>query len=113
MSQRIIDEIVQWHKETFPDVKKSGQTKKLEEELTEWYKSFDKLELADVLICSAVLWQRFNCQIGHAIYVYGQKIANELLEYPSDLMSKKMVINKKRNWQKIDGVYRHVESREK
>lgn len=107
-----IDCVVNWHKETFPDVTKEDQLKKLEEELKEFYKDFSDMELADVLICSIALSERFNSPIGNVVF---NSFANQPDFYPSldEIISKKMQINKSRTWQKIDGVYRHVESGDK
>lgn len=107
----VIEDVTKWHTETFPDADLDSQIKKLEEELREYYEKFDDLELADVLICSIALWRRFGCQIGHAVFVYAEKIVGG--DKANRLVGEKMRINRKRIWQKKDGVYRHVESGEK
>lgn len=107
-----IDCVVNWHKETFPDATKEEQLKKLEEELNEFYQDLHNMELADVLICAIVLIERFKSPIGRVVF---NGFANHPDFYPSldEIISKKIQINKSRTWQKIDGVYRHVESVDK
>ena len=98
----MIEEIVEWHKKTFPDATFESQILKLEEELFEYNKSYDEEELADVLIVSIVLAKRFKSQIGYDIFAYYyDKCCDELI-------IEKMKINKKRTWHKVNGVYRHV-----
>lgn len=107
------EKIVAWHKKTFPDCTYESQLLKLDEELNEvveaqWNglieQSYD--ELADIYIVSKVLKERFNSIIG--AYFIGL-----LNEHPCPELSKrvdrKMDRNKKRTWQKVNGVYRHKE----
>lgn len=111
MLEMIINDVANWHKETFVLATKEQQIKKLEEELNEYYEKYDDLELADVLICSISLWRRFRCPIGHAVFLYASSII------PGDkanrIVAEKMRINRLRKWIFVDGVYRHVESGEK
>ena len=87
--------------------------KKLDEEIGELceaikagVKNHAAKEVADVYIVSRVLANRFNSWIGN--YFLGL-----LDEYPVPRMmsevKKKMEINKKRKWHRVDGVYRHKE----
>lgn len=105
--------IVNWHKKTFPDCTYESQLAKLDEELKEVVEaqrnrlieqSYD--ELADVYIVSTVLSKRFNSTIGN--YFLGL-----LEDYPPTELSKrvdrKMDLNAKRTWCKVNGVYRHKE----
>ena len=107
------EDIVEWHKKTFPDVTMDSQLKKLDEEIGELceaikagVKNHAVKEVADVYIVSRVLADRFNSWIGN--YFLGL-----LDEYPVPRMmsevEKKMEINKNRIWHKVDGVYRHKE----
>lgn len=109
----IDDEILEWHKKTFPKADIKSQLLKLDEELKEVVdahkngeteKAYD--ELADVYIVSLVLEKRFNSTIG--AYFIGL-----LQEHPApELMKRvknKMKINKKRTWHEENGVYRHDE----
>lgn len=111
MLEFIINDVTNWHRETFPDADVESQIKKLDEELNEYYERYDDLELADVLICSIALWRRFKCQIGHAVFGYASSIITG--DKANRIVAQKMRINRARNWQKINGVYRHVESGEK
>lgn len=111
MLERIINDVCEWHKETFPDITKEDQIRKLEEELNEYHECYDFSELADVIICSVVLWKRFNSEIGRCVFNYAKNESSQLrLNF---IVSDKLRINKKRIWKKVDGVYRHVESGEK
>ena len=107
--------IVNWHKKTFPDCTYESQLAKLDEELKEVVEaqrngekehSYD--ELADVYIVSTVLKERFDSTIGK--YFIGL-----LNEHPSPeslkRVDRKMDINQKRTWQKVNGVYRHKEEK--
>ena len=105
--------IVDWHKKTFPDCTYESQLAKLDEELKEVVeaqrngekeKSYD--EVADVYIVSTVLKERFNSTIGkHFIGLLNEYPAPEL----SKRVDRKMDINAKRTWHKVNGVYRHKE----
>ena len=107
------EKIVEWHKKTFPDRTYESQLAKLDEELKEVVeaqengekeKSYD--ERADVYIVSLVLAERFDSTVG--LYFIGL-----LEDYPPPELSKrvdrKMDINAKRVWNKVNGVYRHKE----
>ena len=105
--------IVAWHKKTFPDCTYESQLAKLDEELKEVVKaqrnrlieqSYD--ELADVYIVSTVLKERFNSIIGtYFIGLFNEYPAPEL----SKRVDRKMDINQKRTWKKVNGVYKHKE----
>lgn len=111
MLEKIINDVCEWHKETFPDITKEDQIRKLEEELNEYYECYDYSELADVLICAIVLWKRFKSEVGKCVFYYSKSIIKETRA--NMIVADKLRINKKRIWQKVDGVYRHVESGEK
>ena len=109
----IDEEIVEWHKKTFPLCTFGSQLEKLDEEIKELCeairngaKNHAAKESADVYIVSLVLLKRFNSHIGS--YFLGL-----FDEYPvphlEDEVRKKMEINKKRVWIFKDGVYRHEE----
>ena len=104
--------IVAWHKKTFPDCSYESQLAKLDEELKEFVEaqrnrqiehSYD--ELADVYIVSLTLAKRFDSTVGH--YFLGL-----LEEHPAPELSKrvdrKMEVNQKRTWYKVNCVYRHI-----
>lgn len=107
MLERIINDVYEWHKQTFPDADKESQLRKLEEELNEYYEKYDSSELADVIICSISLWRRFKCPIGHAVFVYATSIVSG--PKANLIVSEKMKINLKRKWHNVDGIYRHDE----
>lgn len=105
--------IVDWHKKTFPDCTLESQLAKLDEELNEVVeaqrngekeKSYD--ELADVYIVSLVLAKRFDSMIGkYFIGLLEEHPAPESLKR----VDRKMEVNRKRTWYKVNGVYRHKE----
>jgi hypothetical protein len=105
--------IVNWHKKTFPDCTLESQLAKLDEELKEVVdaqrsgekeKSYD--ELADVYIVSTVLKERFDSTIGkYFIGLLNENPAPESLKR----VDRKMNVNSKRTWTKVNGVYRHKE----
>ena len=108
-----VDKIVNWHKKTFPDCTYESQLAKLDEELKEVVdaqrngekeKSYN--EAADVYIVSVVLFGRFKSTIG--AYFIGFLEEYQVPEL-SKRVDRKMDINKKRTWQKVNGVYRHKE----
>ena len=107
MLEKIINDVCEWHKETFPDITMDEQIRKLEEELKEYYECYDFSELADVIICSVVLWKRFNSEIGRCVFNYAKKESSQIrLNF---IVSDKLRINRGRIWKKIDGIYRHVD----
>lgn len=107
------EDIVSWHKQTFPDITMGEMLVKVDEEIGEVCDAIRNgsnnhalEEMADVYIVSRVLKERFNSHVGG--YFIGL-----LEEYPvpriMDAVKKKMKENKKRKWHKVDGVYRHKE----
>lgn len=110
LKKRIID----WHIATFPDATLESQLLKFEEEFKEWVDSATKkkkdydeymFEFADAFIVALVLSERFGSCVGG--YFVG--LAN-LRNRKDDLIlyiNKKMGINEKRKWKKVNGVYRH------
>lgn len=105
MLEKIINDVVLWHKKTFPDATKETQIQKLEEELREYFVKYEESELADVIICSIALWRRFDCRVGYAVYRYANSII--LPSRINDLVSEKMIINRQRKWKGVNGYYRH------
>lgn len=107
--------IVAWHKKTFPDCTFESQLAKLDEELKEVVdaqrngekeKSYD--ELADVYIVSLVLAKRFNSTTGkYFLGLLNEHPAPESLKR----VDRKMDINAKRTWCKVNGVYRHKDGK--
>lgn len=102
------NEIVEWHKQTFPDCTMESQLLKLDEELKEAATapsiSEKEKEFADVYIVSLVLARRFDSAIGHEFFKNMNVMdSHKLLQ----CVEKKMVINRNRKWIKVGGVYRH------
>lgn len=107
------DKIVEWHKKTFPDCTYESQLLKLDEELNEvseaqnkgnYEHSFD--ELADVYIVATVLKERFNSTIG--VY-FIELLEGDPVPFLFERVDRKMDLNSKRVWHKVNGVYRHEE----
>lgn len=112
---KIDNDILSWHKKTFPDVKLEGMLLKLEEELGELVEAVKKgdaveelKETADVYIVARILLDRFQSHIGG--YFIGL-----LGEYPvenlEEAVEKKMEINRNRKWNRTNGVYKHEEEK--
>ena len=110
--------ITDWHKATFPNATLGSQLEKLSEEINELDTAKDKREkeLADVIICSIILFNRFNCKIG---FLTVNSFINHLLgtmmsppeaeAYINKLVNDKMEINSKRTWEEVSpGYYRHI-----
>jgi len=117
-----IETIIQWHKETFPDTTLEEQVKKFSLELTEFKEattfkrrlyeladmvivanSFFRFEKRDELVMSAS--KIINKSIDYLDRNYTVKNICERLEMAID---DKMAINRKRQWQYVDGEYRHI-----
>lgn len=102
----MIEKIVKWHKETFPDVDLKSQKMKFLEEYKEFLEGYSLEEYADMFICNAALNYRFD------FFCYDDILKEEMLNisvaYLNDAIRKKMEINKKRTWKKINGIYRHL-----
>ena len=98
-------EIVEWHKKTFPNCTLEEQVLKVGEEVSEMILSIVneegedrfKEELADVYIASLVSKERFG--VDYHFPIFREKI--------EDVIEKKMEVNCQREWEKVDGVYRH------
>lgn len=116
----VLNEILEWHKETFAEDKctHASQLLKLDEEMREMREEVAKghsysEEVVDVLIVSYVLSKRYNCEVGSFVFstIEGM-IRDQFPElYPlinSDLR-KKLKVNKSRFWIFKDGKYHHVE----
>lgn len=101
-----LDDIVNWHIKTFPNVDLKSQKLKFLEEYREYLESGDIMELADMCIVYLILNQRFNCDIFLDIMLDEQSKIKNLTEL-DNAVCKKMDINSKRKWIYKDGVYRH------
>lgn len=100
----MIEKIVKWHKETFPDADLKSQKLKFLEEYREYLESGDIMELADVAIVYYVL----NCRFLFFKFkdIFDFETDGKWVELKKAI-NKKMKINKKRKWKKEGGVYRH------
>ncbi len=103
----MIEDIVKWHKETFPDVDLKSQKMKFLEEYKEFLEGYSLEEYADMYICNVALNYRFNFFCYDDIL--NEEIVNISVSYLNDAIRKKMEINKKRTWKKINGIHRHLE----
>ena len=102
----MIDDIVKWHKETFPDADLKSQKIKFLEEYKEYLESGDIMELADMIIVNEVLTHRFHFSHFSNV-VFSEAFCNELNSDIFNVVEEKMKINKQRTWHKVNGVYRH------
>lgn len=102
----MIEEIVKWHKKTFPDADLKSQKLKFVEEYREYLESGDIMELADMVIVCYVLRGRFKFE-GFDGVIWHELILNGHPEGLRKAVIEKMKINKKRRWKKEGGVYRH------
>lgn len=100
----MIEEIVKWHKETFPDADLESQKLKFLEEYKEYLNSWDLEELADMAIVNYVLKYRFLFFRFDDIFRFEAEGAERILK---EIIIEKMKKNKKRKWKKEGGVYRH------
>lgn len=101
-----VEDIVNWHKTTFPDASENEQKIKFLEEYREYLESHNIDELADMCIVNVALNDRYDCImfdsiLGHEIKEFGN---DELL---LKVITHKMSINKQRKWHKVEGIYRH------
>lgn len=101
-----VEEIVAWHKTTFPDASENEQKIKFLEEYREYLESHDINELADMCIVNVALNDRYNCAMFDSI------LGREIKEFGDDelllqAITHKMSINKERKWHKVEGIYRH------
>lgn len=98
--KKLVDEIIEWHTNTFPETTKEEQEQKLIEEYQEWIeakatpylKKYAHEEKADVLIALIAMAYRYNC--------FAAKLAlqGRLGEKTIDTIRKKMERNKNRKW---------------
>lgn len=112
----IIKEIVEWHKETFPDETESGQYRKVCSEIQEmWMAGTDKEEFlkekADVCISLVSLAYRYDSELAMFLLIE-MMYQPPCLEEHKALMNeirRKMDLNKVRTWykDKTTGEYRH------
>lgn len=112
---KIDNDILSWHKKTFPDVKLEGMLLKLDEELGELVEAIKKedeaeelKETADLYIVARILNDRFNSYIG--AFFLGM-IHNSEVKNLEQAVEKKMEINRKRKWNIKNGVYKHEEEK--
>lgn len=108
---KIIEDVKNWHAETFPDADLNTQLIKLEEEFAELrdeLQQSEKLceELADVIIvCAGLL--RWNSATGDMLLM-NLISRSTFFDKAMEKVEKKMEINKARKWQKMpDGTYHH------
>ena len=106
--EKLENEIIEWHTQTFPDATMEGQLIKLEEEMNELANAENKeeelKEAADVYIVLCGL-KRWNCQIGKFITHYWFVPALTLYKAVVQKMNK----NKARTWAKTtEGSYHHT-----
>lgn len=91
----LLNDILNWHIETFPNATKTSQVFKVEEEMLELRKANSekerKEELADIYISSFCLYARFKSIIGECIFNMCQPAESDVLEKFEKL--------KKRKWE--------------
>lgn len=111
-----IDTIIQWHKDTFPDATLEGQFSKFNEEKTEMMMAIGTHrleELADMYIVSCGI-ARFNYAMGlDRMLQTLNSLRNYTIQELLYAVESKMEINKKRKWQKSNGLYHHIEKGDK
>lgn len=98
---KLIQDILDWHKETFPRATLSSQLRKVESEIYEMYEAPNRYESleekADVCIALVSLAFRFNSLIGQILlsrYYYDHFPFEEI----RIAMEKKMKLNRERVW---------------
>lgn len=120
--QELEQEIIQWHKATFPQATLESQVLKWQEEFRELerannYRSY-LLELCDCIIV-ATAFKRY----GEAGEVLSKTFNDCLLailddkkenwDFDKEILNRfvkaKLEINKTRKWEFVDGVYRHLD----
>lgn len=115
-----IDTITDWHRQTFKDATLSGQLIKFAEEINEFDVAINSgqdalSELADMIIVAAGI-ERFDELFASAFvqftYMEASDAGFDMTEL-WDAVEKKMEINKKRKWQKSNGLYHHIEKGDK
>lgn len=109
-----IDTIIQWHKETFPDTTLEEQEQKFLIEFDEYIEAIGKdeqtKELADMQIvaCGIARFNRERSQVlTDKVLKYAEKFKHNLDDL-NEAIQEKMAINRKRQWQYVDGEYRHI-----
>lgn len=114
---KLIEEIVSWHKKTFPEATEESQVLKLDEELKELKKaSIDgdmnqvKNESIDVVIVSSVLKDRYSNALGDVVFSSIMDKISSVADFNEVVVAleNKFEINKKRKWTFENGVYRHI-----
>ena len=101
--------IINWHEETFPEATFEGQKKKFEEEETEWLNASeeDKLwELADMFIVACGI-ARFDCEYALQCFASVNDKVDDWEAFGIAIIEK-MKVNKKRQWSKGNGEYKHI-----
>lgn len=101
------EEIVNWHKTTFPDATENEQKIKFLEEYREYLESYDINELADMYIVNAALTDRYNCTMFDSILSHEIQKFGNVVDSLIQAITHKMSINKQRKWHKVEGIYRH------
>lgn len=106
--------IMQWHKETFPNATLEEQEHKFLIEFDEYIEAIGKdeqtKELADMQIvaCGIARFNRERSQVlTNKILKYAKKFRHNLDDLDAAIQEK-MAINRKRQWHKVNGEYRHI-----
>lgn len=94
-------EIKEWHCDTFKNITELEQFNKIIEEWEELQE-----EIADVFISIIAGKERFKDSL--AIEWFYQEFLNNF-NIDKKIIKKKLEINKKRKWIKLNGTYKHIE----
>ena len=109
------EKIVEWHKKTFPDCTYDQQVCKLFDEMEEYYSEYDYdkalMELADVYIVALTTRERFGSLAADNLLTnMYENNGNYSKKQISFAVSRKMDINVKRKWKRLEnGTYQHEE----
>ena len=106
-----MDESQNWHFETFIKGKPKpvtlvGQLLKIKEESYEWKVSKDLEELADIMIAIAGL-RNLDRQLADIFEITVLSMIDVDLDELGKAILAKLVINRQRTWQEINGVWHH------
>lgn len=111
------EKIVEWHKKTFPDCTYDQQVCKLFDEMEEYYSEYDYdkalMELADVYIVALTTRERFGSLAADNLLTnMYENNGNYSKKQISFAVSRKMNINVKRKWKRLEnGTYQHEENK--
>jgi hypothetical protein len=117
-------QVLEWHKQAFPDTSLMEQQIKFYEELKELdeiddYEVSDEKILEELADCIIVItsFRRFDKYSNEISYICSEALLSIVRKFWKPLLKdeeinkailKKIEINKKRTWQKINGTYHHV-----